>query len=79
MTRISISCSRRWVAKLCRSVCSETRLLISASWAAMWQMRFNWRVVIGLTGFWPGNSQAQGLPMRHHSRRISSSIGESMA
>ena len=26
-----------------------------------------------------GFSQAQGLPMRHHSRRISSSMGESMA
>ena len=61
------------------SVCSETRLPISATWAAAWQMRFNWRVVSGLTGFCPGNSQATGLPMRHHSRRISSSMGESMA
>jgi integrase len=45
----------------------------------MWQMRFNWRVVMGLTAFWPGNSQAQGLPMRHHSRWISSSNGDSIA
>ena len=44
-----------------------------------WQARFSWRVVSGLTGFWPGNSQATGLPMRYHSRKISSSMGESMA
>ena len=54
------------MAKLCRSVCSETRLPISATWAAAWQMRLSCRVVIGFTGFWPGNSQATGLPMRKH-------------
>ena len=31
----------------------RTRLPISATWAAAWQMRFNWRVVSGLTGFCP--------------------------
>ena len=34
MMRTSMSCSSRWVAKLCRKVCSETRLLISAICAA---------------------------------------------
>ena len=34
MTRTSMFCSSRWVAKLCRKVCSETRLSISAIWAA---------------------------------------------
>jgi hypothetical protein len=34
ITRISTSCSRRWVAKLCRSVCGDTRFLIPAAWAA---------------------------------------------
>jgi hypothetical protein len=28
-------------------VCRETRLLISAIWAAAWQARLSWRVVIG--------------------------------
>jgi hypothetical protein len=38
-----------------------TRLAISAIWAAAWQARVSWRVVIGLAEFWPGNSQPRGL------------------
>jgi hypothetical protein len=38
-------CSSRWVAKLCRSVCGDTRLSIPAICAAAWQARLNWRVV----------------------------------
>src|ERR1700716_2870118 len=50
-------CSSRWVAKLWRKVCGVTRLVISAMWAAAWQARVSWRVVIGLAGRRPGNSQ----------------------
>ena len=34
ITRISVFCSSGWVAKLCRSVCRKTGLLISAIIAA---------------------------------------------
>jgi hypothetical protein len=44
-------------AKLWRKVCGVTRFVISAISAAAWQARVSWRVVIGLVGFWPGNSQ----------------------
>jgi hypothetical protein len=54
-------CSSRWVAKLWRKVCGVTRLVISAVCAAAWQARVSWRVVIGLTGFCPGNSQMSPL------------------
>src|SRR6266566_160325 len=39
MTRMSVSCSNRWVAKLCRSVCIDTRFLIPAASAAAWTAR----------------------------------------
>src|SRR5438309_1512055 len=35
MMRISVFCSRRWVAKLCRSVWTPTRLVMPARSAAM--------------------------------------------
>ena len=47
ITRMSMFCSSRWVAKLCRSVCGVTRLVISAMWAAAWTARLSWRVVSG--------------------------------
>jgi hypothetical protein len=37
----------RWVAKLWRSVCGPTRLLISAAWAASTTIRCSCRVLIG--------------------------------
>src|SRR5258705_7435543 len=57
MTRISVPRSSRWVAKECRSAWSVTPLRIPAASAASWNMRLSWRVVIGLPGLWPGNSQ----------------------
>src|SRR5271169_5070886 len=44
MTRMSVSCSSRCVAKLCRSVCGDTRFLIPAVSAAAWTARLRWRV-----------------------------------
>src|SRR5258705_500572 len=41
MTRMSVSCSSRWVAKLCRSVCGDTRFLIPAASAAAWTARLS--------------------------------------
>ncbi len=38
----------------------------------------SWRADIGLTGFWPGNSQARGRVAHHQSRNSSSSCGESI-
>ena len=35
--RMSVFCSSRWVAKLCRSECSESRLSIPAVSAASWR------------------------------------------
>src|SRR3954465_8714937 len=46
ITRISTPCSSRWVAKLCRSVCGDTRLLIPAAWAAR-TTRPSWRADSG--------------------------------
>src|SRR5215207_290324 len=62
ITRTSMFCSSRCVAKLRRNVCSETRLLISAICAAAWQARLSWRVVIGCTRSRPGNSQPGVAP-----------------
>ena len=53
------------MAKLCRSVCRETRFLISAIWAAAWHARLSWRVVRGLTWLCPGNSQPCGRTAFH--------------
>jgi len=54
---MSTFCSSRWVAKLWRSVWSETRLSIRAARAASCTARFSCRAVRGSTGFKPGNSQ----------------------
>lgn len=50
-------CSSRCVAKLCRSVCMETRLSISAACAAAWTARLSCRVLSDSMGLRPGNSQ----------------------
>src|SRR5258706_4822906 len=87
MTRISVPRSSRWVAKECRSAWSVTPLRIPAASAASWNMRLSWRVVIGLPGLWPGNSQRSSMgvveskPRRrvfHHWRSRSSVSGDSM-
>src|SRR5215472_11742653 len=84
MTRMSVSCSSRWVAKLCRRVCGDTRFLIPAASAAAWTARLSWRVDSGSIGLRPGNSQPRGSstpsrrPSRHHARSSSSSCGDSM-
>jgi hypothetical protein len=54
---ISVPRSSRWVAKLCRSVCSVTRLRMPAALAASWNSRPSCRVVIGRPGTRPGKSQ----------------------
>src|ERR1700674_3598952 len=79
MTRISIPCSSRWVAKLWRKVCGVTRLLIAAMSAAARQARVSWRVVIGLTAGRPGNSQPWGRAMQYHSRKSLSRTWDSIA
>ena len=47
-------CSKKWVAKLWRSVCGVTGLVISAMRAAAWTARLSWRVVRWLSGLLPG-------------------------
>src|SRR3954471_16656296 len=85
MMRISVSCSSKWVAKLCRSVCGDTRFLIPAASAAACTARLSWRVDSGSIGLRPGNSQPPGnsaprrRPSRHQARSSSSSCGDSMA
>src|SRR5215467_64584 len=79
ITRMSMFCSSRWVAKLWRSVCGATHLGNDASSAAMWQTRLSWRVVIGLIRSRPGNIHTGGRAMRHQSRNSSNSCGDSMA
>jgi hypothetical protein len=75
---MSVFCSRRCVAKLCRNVCSETRLSISAICAAAWQARLSCRVVSGWTGSRPGNSQPCGRAAFHQARSSSSRYSDSM-
>src|SRR5216683_3185534 len=85
MTRMSVSCSNRCVAKLCRHVCGDTRFLIPAASAAAWTARLSWRVESGSIGLRPENSQPRGSnaprrrPSTHQSRSSSSSCGDSMA
>ena len=67
------------VAKLWRKVCGVTHLVISAICAAAWQARVSCRVVRGLIGSWPGNSQPCGRAMRYQSRRSFSSAGDNIA
>src|SRR4030088_1815549 len=87
MIVISVPRSSRWVAKLWRSACSVTLFLIPAASAASWNRRLSWRVVIGLPGLRPGNSQRSctGVPASyrvgrafHHWRKRSSVSGDSM-
>src|ERR1700730_1441201 len=59
MMRMSVPRSSKWVAKLWRSACSVTLFLIPAVSAVSWNRRLNWRVVIGLPGLRPGNSQRE--------------------
>ena len=76
ITRISTPCSSRWVAKLCRSVCGDTRLVIPAAWAAARTTRPSWRADSGSTGLRPGNSQPPGSsrlrrrPSRHQAQQF---------
>src|SRR5436305_3368142 len=49
-----------------------------AIWAAAWQARLSWRVVIGCTGSRPGNSQPRGRAAFHQARSRSSRCGDSM-
>src|SRR5712692_9170893 len=87
MTRISVPRSSRWVAKLWRSACSVTPFRIPAASAASWNSRLSWRVVIGLPGLRPGNSQRSCMGVVeskprwrvfHHWRNRSSVSGDSM-
>jgi hypothetical protein len=41
----------------CPPSISASAWRVSAMWAAAWQARVSWRVDMGATGFWPGNSQ----------------------
>jgi hypothetical protein len=66
------------VAKLCRRVCGETRLLMPARSLAAVTARLSWRGVTGLIGFWPGKSQTCGRAAFHHSRKSSGSRGDSI-
>ena len=68
MTRISTSCSSRWVAKLWRNVCGLTRFLMPAASAASWTARLIWRVEMGSIEFCPGNNQPWEQPTlgQHH-------------
>src|SRR6201989_882150 len=69
-------------AKLWRSVCGPTRLVISAACAASTTMRWSCRVLIGFMACCPGNSQPSRCitpcrcPTFHHSRsKVSRSAG----
>ena len=56
----------------------DTRLEMPARSLAAVTARLSCRGVIGLIGFWPGKSQTCGRAARHHSRKSSSSCGESI-
>ena len=61
MTRMSTPCSKRWVAKLCRNVCTVTFLSKPAASAAWRQARCSERAVMWtLSDRAPGNSQCGG-------------------
>ena len=82
ITRMSTSCSSRWVAKLWRSVWGDTRLEIQPLWRR-WMARLICRVEIGSHGCGRGTAShaaadAASLPSFHHCRNSASSCGDSM-
>jgi hypothetical protein len=60
-------------------VCGLTHVPRPAASAAIWQTRFNCRVVIGSSGSRLGNSQPFDRHCSHYALSSSSSCGESMA
>ena len=65
MTRISTFCSSRCVAKLCRNVCMDTRLSISAACVAAWTARLSCRVLSDSMGLRPATLEHLALSMSH--------------
>ena len=57
ITLTSVFASKRWVAKLCRNVCSVAGLAIPAMFLAAVKARLSCRGEIGLIFGLPGNSQ----------------------
>jgi len=70
--------SSRWTANPCRSKCGVIGLRMPESLRAFLQASSTADVLIGLSGRSPGKSQCRDLLTRHHERRISSSVGESI-
>ena len=64
MMRMSVPLSRRWVAKLCRSVCTVTRLASPAAAQAERQAACSTWTSIGFVSSRPGNSQCLGRARR---------------
>src|SRR5260221_784102 len=64
MIRISVPLSRRCVAKLCRGVCTVTRLANPAAAQAERQAEYSTRTSIGLLSSRPGKSQCLGRAKR---------------
>jgi hypothetical protein len=78
MMRMSVPLSSRWVAKLCRSVCTVTRLPRPDAAHAERQAACSTVALIECSGSRPGNSQYVGLANRQYERRMPSSCGDSM-
>ena len=78
MMRMSVPPSSRWVAKLCRSVCTVTRLPRPDAAHAERQAACSTVASIGCSGSRPGNSQCVGRASRQYERRMPSSCGDSM-
>ena len=75
---MSVPLSSRWVAKLCRSVCTVTRLPRPDAAHAERQAACSTVALIECFGSRPGNSQYEGLAIRQYERRMPSSCGDSM-
>lgn len=78
MMRISVPLSSKWVAKLCRSVWTVTRLLSPEAAQAERQAACSTVGLIGCSPSRPGNNQREGRARRQYERRMPSSCGDNM-
>ena len=78
MVRRSVPDSSRWVAKLCRKVCTVTCLLRPEAARARWQTIWTVRGLTGRSGWRPGKRYGLGRQVAQYSRRTARSRGESI-
>jgi len=78
MVRTSVPDSNKWTAKACRSEWGVIGFGMPHRRRAFWHACSTAALLMGRPGRSPGKSQCLGRSTRHQSRRMSSSVGESI-